>query len=384
MSSKSLPRNVSERLKTNLPRYQTILERARARDRGEADTVTIVRDMLADIFGYNKYEDIDAEQGNRGTSADLAVKVDEVVQAFIKVKPIGTDIKESHAKLAIDNAVQQGVGWAILTNGRAWRVYNVVAGETTSTTLVVDVDLDALTADQAADIDTLFLWCKEGWQKSALIQYQDQIKALSRFTVGQALLSDSVLSSIRKELGKMNPNANLEIEQIAAVMRQEVVRPELIKEIPGNTTTAGVATPAPGADKNKGAPADGHTRRPSVGLFELGLSVGAQLFFESSDLFVTVESNRKVLMGGVPTSLSAAASKAGEDLGRPATGSPMLYWRYEGESLEERRVRLGSDGMSNQGEGENGDENGGEEEGGGTDPDHQEVVTRVDSKTGDE
>ena len=45
-----IPKKVSERLIAGLKRYQPILESAKQRDVGETDTVTIIKDMLADVF----------------------------------------------------------------------------------------------------------------------------------------------------------------------------------------------------------------------------------------------------------------------------------------------------------------------------------------------
>src|SRR5262245_26521645 len=47
-----------DRAKQHLRRYQKILTDAQARDVNESDTVVIVSDMLADLFGYDKYADV--------------------------------------------------------------------------------------------------------------------------------------------------------------------------------------------------------------------------------------------------------------------------------------------------------------------------------------
>jgi hypothetical protein len=41
-----------------VPKFQQVLNLAKDRDVNEADTVSIIKDMLADIFGYDKYLDI--------------------------------------------------------------------------------------------------------------------------------------------------------------------------------------------------------------------------------------------------------------------------------------------------------------------------------------
>ena len=54
----SVPKKVAERLVAGLKCFQPILAAAKARDVGETDTVTIVKDMLADVFGYDKYAEL--------------------------------------------------------------------------------------------------------------------------------------------------------------------------------------------------------------------------------------------------------------------------------------------------------------------------------------
>lgn len=48
----ALPKKVVEGLTLNLKRYQTVLADAKNRDISESDTVVILADMLAELFGY--------------------------------------------------------------------------------------------------------------------------------------------------------------------------------------------------------------------------------------------------------------------------------------------------------------------------------------------
>jgi hypothetical protein len=64
----SIPKKVVERLTAGLKQFQPILSTAKARDDGEADTVMIVTDMLASVFGYDKYSEVTAEYAIRGTA----------------------------------------------------------------------------------------------------------------------------------------------------------------------------------------------------------------------------------------------------------------------------------------------------------------------------
>ena len=223
------PKKVAERLVAGLKRYQPILAAAKARDVGEADTVTIIKDMLADVFGYDKYSDVTSEFAIRGTFCDLAIKLDGQLQTLIEVKAIGIDLKEQHVKQAVDYAANQGVDWVLLTNGLAWRVYRLTFAKPIDQELVVDIDFCALNPRMESDIDLLYLWCKEGWSRSVLGEYHTQKQALSRFFVGAMLQTDPVLDVIRRELRRVSPDVRIDSEQIKKVLVNEVIKREVME-----------------------------------------------------------------------------------------------------------------------------------------------------------
>src|SRR5262245_12897325 len=115
-------KRVADRIKLQLKRYQAILSEAKGRDVSESDTVTILVDMLADVFGYDKYSEVTREFAIRGTYCDLAVKVAGDLRYLIEAKAIGVELKDQHIKQAVDYAANQGIEWVILTNGVIWQI----------------------------------------------------------------------------------------------------------------------------------------------------------------------------------------------------------------------------------------------------------------------
>lgn len=224
----TVPRKVADRLTAGIKRYQPVLANAKLRDIGEADTVTIVKDLLADVFGYNKYSELTSEYAIRGTYCDLAIKIDGTLQTLIEVKAIGLELKDHHVKQAIDYAANQGVDWVLLTNGSQWRVYHVVFAKPIGQELIVDIDFCALNARSAADIEKLYLWCKEGWQKSVLGEYRDQKQALSRFSVAAVIQSEPVVAVIRRELRRLSPDIRIEADEVEAVITNEVLKRDVL------------------------------------------------------------------------------------------------------------------------------------------------------------
>lgn len=225
----AVPKKVADRIIAGLKKFQPILASAKARDVGESDTVTIITDMLSEIFGYDKYSEITSEYAIRGTYCDLAIKLDGTLQTLIEVKAIGIDLKDAHVKQAVDYAANQGVDWVILTNGMIWRVYRLVFAKPIDNELVIEIDFCALNPRTAGDIELPYLWCKEGWQRSVLGDFHTQKQALSRFFIGSMLLTQPVLDVIRRELRRISPDVKIETDQIKAVLSAEVIKRDVME-----------------------------------------------------------------------------------------------------------------------------------------------------------
>lgn len=225
----SIPKKVLERLVAGIKQYQPILTDALARDVNEADTVTIVKDMLADVFGYNKYTELTSEFCIRGNYCDLATKLDGVLGVLIEVKAIGLDLKDNHVKQAIDYAANQGSEWVLLTNGASWRVYHVTFTKPIESELTVDIDFLKINPRSAEDLDRLYLWCKEGWTRSVLGDYHTQRQALSRFFLGAVLLTDPVLDVVRRELKRLSPDVRIDTELIRRALADEVIKRDVME-----------------------------------------------------------------------------------------------------------------------------------------------------------
>jgi hypothetical protein len=225
----SLSSKVQTRLSTGIKRFQPILANAKARDLNESDTVIIITDMLADVFGFEKYGEITSEFAIRGTYCDLAIKLDGKLKLLIEGKHIGADLKEAFIKQAVDYAANQGVEWVVLTNGILWKVFRVTFAQPISAELVCEIDFSALNPKSDDHLSSLYLLTKEGFTKSELESYHTQRQAMSRFCLGAMLLSDVVIDVVRRELRKMSPGVKIEQEEIRSAIATEVIKREVLE-----------------------------------------------------------------------------------------------------------------------------------------------------------
>ena len=121
----TIPTSVTKRFTASIPKFKKILDQARERDVNESDTVTIITDLLEEVFGFDKYNEITREYAIQGTFCDLAIKTNKKIEYLIEVKAIGIDLKDSHLRQAVNYAAQEGIRWVVLTNGILWQVHRV-------------------------------------------------------------------------------------------------------------------------------------------------------------------------------------------------------------------------------------------------------------------
>ena len=224
----AIPKRVAERLVEAIKKYQPIIAERAAADAGEADTVILVTDLLADVFGYDKFKEITAQFPVKTTYCDLATRVDELLQTLIEVKAIGHELKDSHVVQAVNYAANQGVKWVLLTNGQYWRAYAVKCAGQVDSELVLEFDFLKLDRKSEEDIGLLYLLCKEGWAKSVIDEYEAKREALSRFIIGAVILSKKILATVRTELRRISPDVHFSVDDIKTVIENDVLKRDLL------------------------------------------------------------------------------------------------------------------------------------------------------------
>ncbi|MFA6451658.1 MAG: type I restriction enzyme HsdR N-terminal domain-containing protein [bacterium] len=224
-----VPKTTEERLKKESKKYQKILQAAATRDINESDTVLIIRDMLSELFGYDKYTDITAEYAIRGTYCDLVVIVDGKKHFVIEIKAIGLALKEGHMRQAINYATNEGLEWAVLTNGAIWQIYKITFQKPIDYELVFTLDFLNIDPKDMRALEMLYLLSKEGITKSAIEEYHIQNQAMNRFAIAVLLLNDAVISSIRRELKRIHKDVKIDPERISEIIQTDIIKRDIVE-----------------------------------------------------------------------------------------------------------------------------------------------------------
>jgi len=221
---------IEKRFKTELKKYQNVLAAAKVRDINESDTVTIIKDMLSDVFGYDKYSDITTEYAIKNSYCDLAVKVDNELQFLIEVKAIGLNLKDNHVKQAVDYGANQGIDWVILTNGITWKLFRLYFNKPIEHKLVFEMDLLEYDNKDSRVFDMIFTLSKEGMAKSAIDEYYQKKAALNRFTIAAIMQSEPIIKVIKKELKQIHKNIKVENQELCEIIRNDVIKRDIIED----------------------------------------------------------------------------------------------------------------------------------------------------------
>jgi len=223
-----IPKKVMDRWPATVKSLVAVAISHKTRDVSEADTVTLVKDMLAEVFGYDKYNELTSEQQIRGTFCDLAVKIDGKIRVLIEVKAAAIALNETHLRQAINYGAHEGIEWIVLTNALEWRLYRIKFGQPIEYELVSSFCIADINLKNEEDQRRLFLLCREGITSDAMGLYHQHISVLNKFTVAQVILGEPVVSLVRREMRRLFPELKIEPDAIVELLNNEIIKREVL------------------------------------------------------------------------------------------------------------------------------------------------------------
>lgn len=224
-----IPRRVLDRMRVKIKKYQKIASILRERDISEADTVTLVKDMLADIFGYDKYLELTGEYQVRGTYCDLAVKIEEKLTYLVEVKAAGVKLAGNHIRQAVGYAAKAGIEWVVLTNGLEWKLYRIKFAQPIEHEEVASFTLAEIDLRKEDDQRKIFLLSREAIKDGAMDTYHKQAKILNCYTMAQVVQLDPVVKIVRREFRRLFPEVKVDKEEVARMLVDQIIKRDIIE-----------------------------------------------------------------------------------------------------------------------------------------------------------
>ncbi|BCT76861.1 hypothetical protein SCMU_27030 [Sinomonas cyclohexanicum] len=182
--------------------------------------------MLCEGLGYDKFADLTTEYMVRQDFADYGVRIDKQLVAFIEVKRISQKLNERHLRQIQMYAVNEGIEWMILTNGRHWEVYHLTGGLPVVIDLVFVVDLlGPEPAEEKAGL--LYYLHHDSLKRRQIENVWKHSAATSPGVVLESLLSDGVLDVLRRDI-KRKTGTGTDLDTLREVLRGEVINPKAL------------------------------------------------------------------------------------------------------------------------------------------------------------
>jgi len=172
--------------------------------------------------------EVSTEFAVKGTYVDLAVKVGKEIYFLVEAKAIGVELKDTHVRQVVDYGANQGVEWAVVTNGAIWRVYRIEFKKPITHELIAGVDLLSSNAKYSDVVEFFANLCKEGFAKSQMEEFYEQHQATNRHTLAAMMLSEDMLNQLRLGLKRIFPNVQVDTRSLEGSLRNEVLKRELV------------------------------------------------------------------------------------------------------------------------------------------------------------
>lgn len=228
----TINQKTKERFIKGVKKYKKVLEKASIADINESDTVTIITDIMENVFGYEKFENITSEYAIKKTFCDLAVKVEGNVKYLIECKAIGLSLKNDFIRQATNYAANEGVEYVVLTNGIHWQVYNIEFSQPIENKLLAEFNFFDLSIKNAGDLELLYFLSIEANKKNSkytLHDLKEQKSIMNKFVIGQLLKDESISECVRKQLRKICPDLKITREDISKIINAEILKREIVE-----------------------------------------------------------------------------------------------------------------------------------------------------------
>ena len=201
-----------------------MIEEIAKADGNEAETRRRVERIFESLMGYDVLNHITREHAVHGVGdtehCDFAIQLDKkssVPEILVELKRVNVDLMPKHLKQVTSYAINLGCEWALLTNGKEWKLYHISFGQPPQTKLIDSWNL--ITGDPAILAEKFALIGYKNIKRGGLARLWEKSNVLTPHNILKILLSEKSLTSIRSELRKATGVTVSPEELVGAIRR---------------------------------------------------------------------------------------------------------------------------------------------------------------------
>jgi predicted type IV restriction endonuclease len=165
----------------------------------ESATRLMINSFLTDILGFKSLDEVKTEYMIKGTYADYVIQLDGKRHFLVEVKAMQIDLSDKHLRQAVNYAANEGIDWALLTNGKDFELYRVYFTDKVESRKVFSACLSEMNDIKNA-VNCIQYLTKAAIQKKGLDILWNKVSALDPPSVASLLYSKKIISILKKEL----------------------------------------------------------------------------------------------------------------------------------------------------------------------------------------
>jgi hypothetical protein len=190
-------------------------------DLDESGTRIMINTFLTSILGYQELEEIKTEFMIKGTYADYIVQIGGKRHFLVEVKAFSIDLSDKHLRQAVNYGANEGIEWAVLTNGRHFQFYKIIFEKPISEKLVFEIDFTSEDYDVKEALELLTYFHRDAVLKNSFANLWARYAALEPIGLAGLLFSPHVVSFLKKEL-KAKYDTKFEDQEILDALTEVV------------------------------------------------------------------------------------------------------------------------------------------------------------------
>jgi hypothetical protein len=190
----------AEKMLTALKDYKKRYLNKNIGDLDESGTRIMINTFLTTILGYQELEEIKTEFMIKGTYADYMVQTGGKRHFLVEVKAFALELSDKHLRQAVNYGANEGIEWALLTNGRQFQFYKILFEKPISERLVFEIDFTADDFNIKDAHEQLIYFHKDAVVKNNLEKLWARYTALEPVGIAGLLFSPQVVTFLKKEL----------------------------------------------------------------------------------------------------------------------------------------------------------------------------------------
>lgn len=107
----------------------------------ESGTRLMINEFLTSVLGYLPIDEVRTEYMIKGTYADYVIQIKGIRHFLVEVKALSFDLSDRHLRQAVNYGANEGIDWALLTNGKMFEFYRILFTKPIESRKVFSIDL---------------------------------------------------------------------------------------------------------------------------------------------------------------------------------------------------------------------------------------------------